>query len=157
VKTPRHRRWICAAHVGLLLALSLLAVTMFWLLRPYTNVTSTPFTTDRTSYVAGDTVTLTNTFCWDGTPFMAERFLVTKISRLAAGRVEFPNGYALPAIQEKYAATGCAPSTVKIELPSTLPEGEWRVEYRTSYRANPIRVVSVETPSNSFQVTAPKE
>ena len=150
-----HRRVVAIAHVAMWTTLVLLISTLWLLLRPYNSVTFTPFTTDRATYKAGDTIALTDVFCWDGTPFMSERFFVSQVTRVSAGTVEFPNGFAVPAVAAKYEA-GCAHATVRLELPSTLPAGEWAVMYRVSYRANVIRVVSVDNTSNTFQVVAAK-
>jgi hypothetical protein len=151
-----HRRAVVVAHIAMLTTLALLTATLVLLLRPYDSVTFTPFETDRATYQPGDTITLTDVFCWDGTPFLSERFFVSQVSSISAGSVEFPNGFAVPAVAEKYEATGCAPTKIHIELPSTMPLGEWAVQYRVSYRANVIRVVTVANTSNTFQVVAAK-
>lgn len=149
----RHRLAVRTASVAVAVSIALASLVIFWLVRPYDSVTFTAFATDRAAYAQGDIVTLTNTFCWDGTPFTADRFLVSEVSMISANSVSFPNGYAIPRVAERY-ADGCSATTIKFDLPTTTPPGEWRIRYVVSYKANPIRVVSVVNDSNLFTVTA---
>jgi hypothetical protein len=131
----------------------LCVVLLFWLLRPYDSVTFTPFTTDKTEYRAGEIVTMTNTFCWDGTPFAAERFIVSSVSKVGLGTVAFPWGYARADVAERY-ASGCSPTTIRVEIPPTTPPGDYRITYEVTYVPNPVRRVSESNTSNIFTVTA---
>ena len=150
--TTRHGKAVTAAVAALALTAAISGLLLFWLLRPYDSVTFTPFETDRDTYAAGDTVVMTNTFCWDGTPFLAERFLLSRVSQVSLGSVEFPWGYAVPEVEERY-IDGCSETTIKVELPPTTPTGDYRVSYEVSYAANPVRVVTVINESNVFHVT----
>lgn len=130
------------------------ALVTFWALRPYDNITFTPFQTDRATYAPGDIITLTNEFCWDGTPFTAQRVIVKPIAESELGVVRFPNGFALPAVAEMY-ADGCNESTIKVQIPVTQPPGAYRIRYEVRYKPafNPVRVVQVENTSNEFEVS----
>jgi len=138
---------VSAAVCGLLL---------YWLLRPYEQVTFTPFTTDATAYAPGDIVTMSNEFCWDGVPFAAERFIVSSVSKVGLGTVAFPWGYARADVAERY-ADGCSPTTIRVEIPSTTPPGEYAITYVVEYKANPVRVVSTSNTSNVFTVRPAEE
>lgn len=132
----------------------ILLVMLYWLLRPYDNISFTPFETNQTEYRNGDVISMTDEFCWDGTPFTVRRFFVSPISKISAGTVEFPNGYALPAVEEKF-GQGCAPSTVRVDIPPSIPPGEWAIAYEVSFRANPVRTIELSNTSNTFTVLSP--
>ena len=153
--TTRHGKAVTAAVAALALTAAISGLLLFWLLRPYDSVTFTPFETDRDTYAAGDTVIMRNTFCWDGTPFLAERFLLSRVSQVSLGSVEFPWGYAVPEVAERY-ANGCSDTTIKVEIPPTTPAGAYRISYEVSYAANPVRVVRVANESSVFHVTPPE-
>lgn len=146
----RHRA-VDALLLTFTAALAALGVTLWLLLRQYSAVTFTPFQPDRDTYRAGDVVTLTNTFCWDGTPFTSERWLVAAVAEQSLGTVRFPNGYALDAIAEQY-GDGCEPSTVKVALPSTTAPGKYRIRYDVSYSV-PLKTVRLSNVSEPFTVT----
>ena len=151
----RHAVRIRAVYVILVaLAVAWAAVTV-WALRPYDNITFTPFQTDREVYAPGDIITLTNTFCWDGTPFTATRVLVKPVSESELGVIRFPNGFALPSVAEEYADDGCNDSTVRVQIPPTQPPGVYSIRYEVRYKPpwNPVRVVEVDNTSNQFTIT----
>jgi hypothetical protein len=131
-------------------------VVTFWLVRPYSSISASPFVTDRTTYAAGDTVVMSNRFCWDGTPFRSLRVIVGTISENELGAVRFPSGYVLPEVEARYAATGCTDTTVRVQIPVTQPPGMYRFRYESTYEPhwNPVRVVEFDTESNQFEVTA---
>jgi hypothetical protein len=148
----KHRLTDAALLVMTALGVALLAC--LWLLvRPYDNVSFTGFTADAQTYAAGDVVELSNTFCWDGTPFRADRWLVGAVSEQSLGTVRFPNGYAIEPVRVRY-VDGCEPSTVKVQLPETTPPGEYRIRYDVTY-AVPLKEVRVSNVSTAFTVTAP--
>lgn len=126
-------------------------VIIVWSVWPYSNISASPFVTNGEQFKAGDVVEMTDMFCWDGTPFRTEPLLVSVVSERELGAVRFPNGYAIPALEEKY-GQGCAQSNVKIQIPVTTPPGEYSIRYDVTYRPNPIRVVSFSNESNKFTV-----
>jgi hypothetical protein len=128
----------------------------FWMVRPYNDISATPFTTTAQSYAPGDTIVMSNTFCWDGTPFRSERVLVGIISENELGAVRFPRGYVLPEIEAAYTATGCNDTTVRVQIPVTQPPGRYLIRYETAYkpRNNPVRVVTFNVESNEFNISA---
>ena len=138
------------------------ALVTYWSLRPYDNVTFTAFQTDRAAYVQGDIVTMTDTFCWDGTPFTATREFQGKVTSIGAGYVRFAE-WPAPGVSKsvdkfRWSLNNCAGSTVKIEIPAALPPGEWSVRYIVTYKpaGNPVRTVTLPNTSNTFTVTATK-
>jgi len=150
-RTLRHRLLV-AAIWGLTAAW---LVVTFWLVRPYDNISASPFVSNAERYAPGDTAILTNEFCWDGTPFESLRVLAGPIAESTLGTVRFPNGYVLPEIAAQYEATGCAPSTVRVQIPVTQPPGTYRIRYETSYQPawNPVRTVRFTVESNMFTVS----
>jgi hypothetical protein len=140
-----------ALLLALTVALAALGVTLWLLLRPYSAVSFTPFQPDRDTYRAGETVTLSNTFCWDGTPFTADRWLVSAVSENALGTVRFPDGYALDAVAVKY-VDGCDATTVKVALPITTTPGVYRIRYDVAYTV-PLKTVRLSNLSAPFTVT----
>jgi len=141
---------------ALLIALAVAwAVVTFWAVRPYDNITFTPFVTDRQTYAPGDVITMTNEFCWDGTPFVTTSLLVKPVSEREISTVRFPNGFALPEIAAEY-ADGCSDSLVRVQIPVTQPPGDYRVRYEVRYKPawNLIRVVEIANTSNEFTITA---
>ena len=141
---------------AVLIALAVVwGLVTFWALRPYDNITFTPFVTDAQEYAPGDVITMTNEFCWDGTPFVTTSVLVKPISEREISTVRFPNGYALPEIAAEYADDGCSDSMVKVQIPVTQPPGTYRVRYEVRYKPawNPIRVMEIANTSNEFEVT----
>lgn len=157
MSSRRHRIMWRAVYVALAVSAALCGLLLYWLLRPYAPVTTTPFRTDADTYVAGDVVTMSNEFCWDGSPFDAERFIVSSVSKVGLGTVAFPWGYARADVAERYAATGCAPSKIRVEIPSTTPAGDYTITYEIAVKVNPVRVWTSTTTSNAFTVTRPAE
>ena len=47
---------------------------------------------------------------------------------------------------------GCKVSNVSIQVPETLPEGEYYLKVSYSYQVNPIRKVSVDSTTETFTV-----
>lgn len=148
----RHR--LTDALLLAMTALTVASLVVIWLLlRPYDSITFTAFTPDAESYTAGDAVELSNTFCWDGTPFTAERWLVSAVSEQSLGTVRFPNGYAIEPVRVRY-VDGCEPSTVRVQVPATTPAGEYRIRYDVSYQV-PFKTVRLSNVSAPFTVTTP--
>lgn len=145
----KHR--IADAVLLLMTALGVVLIVCLWLLlKPYHAVKFTPFQPAQDTYSAGDVVMLTNTFCWDGTPFIADKWLVSAVSEQSLGTVRFPNGYALDAIAERY-GDGCEASTVMVQLPATVSPGEYRIRYDVSYSV-PLKTVRLSNVSAPFTV-----
>ena len=147
--TIRHR-----VTYAMLVALTVAwALVTFWALRPYDSITFTPFVTDAQEYAPGDVITLTNQFCWDGTPFVTTSLLVRPVSEREISTVRFPNGYALPEVAAQY-ADGCSDSMVKVQIPVAQPPGTYRVRYEVRYKPafNPLRVVEIANESNEFEI-----
>ena len=131
-------------------------IVTFWMVRPYDSLSASPFeTANGDVFAPGDVVVLKNEFCWDGTPFQSLRLLVGGIAENELGTVRFPNGFGLPEVAAKYEATGCAHSTVRVQIPESQPPGMYRIRYETSYEPhwNPVRVVTFTVESNQFAVT----
>lgn len=148
--TRAYMRFVTVA--GAILGVFLIAM-LYAFLRPYDNISFTPFQTDKAEYYPGDVITLTNQFCWDGTPFNSERFFQSQVSRISAGSVEFPNGFSTSkALQEKFGQGECAESQIRVEVPTSIPPGEWAVAYDVTYQPNLVRTVAISNVSNTFVV-----
>lgn len=149
----RKKIYLKFIYVAGVILTAILLLLCFWFLRPYDNISNSPFQTDKKQYKHGEIVKLSNTFCWDGTPFRADRFFLSRTTKISNGTVEFPFGWAnSPVLAEKYKKNPCNPTTVTVEIPNSLPVGLWSVVYETSYKANPVRTVSFDTQSNVFEV-----
>jgi hypothetical protein len=155
---PRTARRVTLAVLAILVAAW--ALISYWQLRPYDNVTFTPFQTDRAAYVQGDIIAMTNMFCWDGVSFTATREFQGAVTAISAGYVRFAE-WPAPGVSKQVdkfrdAPDNCADSLIKIQVPQILPPGEWSVRYIVTYEppGNPVRRVTVTNTSNAFTVTA---
>ena len=148
IKRARNKAIIVLAWV-LVACWVVVTAALLW---PYHSITFSPFVTDETTYRAGDLITLSDRFCWDGTPFISYRFFESDTARSSAGSVEFPNGYATAEVAQRY-ASGCTTAHVRLQVPEGLPPGKWRIAYEVKYKPNPIRTVSIENDSNEFTIT----
>ena len=138
--------------VTLFLMTAVALLILFWSVKPYESISFTPFKSDKATYSVGDTITLTNEFCWDGTPFTVNKYLQSPINRIKVGELDFYNGYALPAVAERY-QQGCQPTTVTVSIPQDIPPGKYRVAYVVEYNANPIRTIDLTNESNEITIT----
>jgi hypothetical protein len=150
------------AAVALLVTSVLIAAWLFALLRPYDAVRFPPAPATVTPSVikAGGEVTLTReAYCNDGVDITLTRWAdrIDEHGRVTAS-------LSLPPVQFYPAGPACvAPSVQRIVIPDyikaapAVPGGpdvptKYRLRFETSYQANPIRVVTVESLSEPFVI-----
>jgi len=130
-------------------AIICLSVVVYWLVRPYDNITVQNSTNLRTQHVPGDILTVSTPICTHG---VGRIFVVRKlISKYSAD-------FLLPSevYPQNPDETACRTNVSSVQLPDDLRSGEWRFEYEFTYQANPIRTIMVESITPPFTVVAPK-
>jgi hypothetical protein len=160
--TRRQHRHNVAAAVAMLATLGLVAVWLGLLLWPYDSVRSSPVPSKITPSVieAGDTVTLTREwYCNDGVDVVVVRWADRYD---ASGHITA--SLSLPPAQFFAAGPVCYEPSVQlvaippyiIAVPTTaggpaVPT-KYRLRFETTYKANPIRHVTVTSFSDPFVI-----
>jgi hypothetical protein len=147
---------------GLVVTFAALGVMLFWLLYPYDAVRVSPEVGLVSPPVVeqGGTVQITReSFCNDGVSVLVQRWADALgddgrvLAAFDLGTVEFLND-GTPRCFE--------PSSSGVTLPNYVigadgGAGTFRLRFDVSYRANPVRVVTVSSVSESFLVLPTEE
>lgn len=163
MSTPR-RHVVCVRWVtGALIASALICgLMLFWTLRPYDTIRVSPEVGLATppTVTQGGTVTITRDFvCNDGGVDVAVHRWADALTPDGRVAASFDLGIIVFTAPPE---PGCAePSITGVTLPNYVigPDGgagTFRLRFDLSYKANPIRVVTVSTVTSSF-VVVPKE
>lgn len=123
---------------------AILAVMVFWLLFPYNNLSFGDYYVEKEEYKAGQFVQVTlSKFCTDGSANTVERWLDNEFGGVALPPLRF-NGASEPVCiyNDKYF----------IKIPDETVPGKYRIQFNTTYNANPIRNVTVTTYTQFFYV-----
>lgn len=122
-----------------------IAVCLFWTLKPYNELTFGDYYVNAEMYRPGDFVGVTiSEFCTSGIANTNERWLDNQLG-----------GVGLPPL--RFNGTG-EPTCIKdlqfrVQIPMETVEGQYRLEFNTQYQPNPIRTVRVVTYTPYFYVT----
>lgn len=122
----------------------LIAITIFWLIFPYSSLKFGEYYVDKESYRPGEFVTVTiSEFCTNGIANSNERWLDNHTG-----------GVGLPPL--RFVGTG-EPICLKdlqfdVQIPMETVPGQYRLEFVTRYQPNPIRTVKVTTYTPYFEV-----
>ena len=127
-------------------AIVFLGIVVYWLAKPYDNVTVQNSTNLRTQHVPGDILTVTTPFCTHG---VARIHVIRKLISNHGASFLLPKEIYPQNPDE----TRCGDNTSFVQLPDDLAAGEWRFEYEFIYKANPIREIMVESITPPFTVT----
>ncbi len=123
----------------------LVAVSLYFSIRPYNYLTFGDYYVNAESYRPGEFVTVTvSEFCTNGIKNTNERWLDNATGGVALPPLRF-NGTGEPICIKDL--------QFKVQIPMETTPGQYRLEFITRYQPNPIRTVSVTTYTPYFQVT----
>lgn len=137
--------WITGAAL-----FGIVCVILWWLLFPAQKITvdwSSPAVTPPV-VTAGEIVTITTQeFCNEGVEVMVTRSLSNGTAQYQIDPVE----YRAPE------QGGCAENPhMQVAIPRDTPHGKWHLVIELTYRANPVRTVTVSLETPSFMVVDPE-
>lgn len=134
--------WVMGAIV-----LAACLLVLYWLLFPAEKVTvgQGPWKTDKSQYRPGDRVLVAGPeTCNIGTGLQLVRHVADDFSSIQLNPIEY---YIPPQ-----APVCINPTTLFVTIPSDLPDGQYRIVFDATYRANPIRQVTITHSTNEFRV-----
>lgn len=127
--------------------LALMAATMivigYWSLAPYKTIdfNNLPYKTEKTLYTQGEHTYYVVDYCkyTDVAPKLDKKFV---------------DGLIFEALETRAVLTmGCHRVAIPLQIPRTLPPGEYHLEIVLTYSVNPIRDIVKTNESNKFIVT----
>jgi hypothetical protein len=123
-------------------------VLLFWLIfpQPQVSYTGAGMRTTETIYNVGDPVTVIDdgTFCNGGVETVIERRVESAIGGTVLNPIYFFAPEQLVCIDN---------NSFVVSLPTEIPKGQWHIAIYTTYKANPVRSLTIERRSNTFTVT----
>jgi hypothetical protein len=126
-------------------------VLLYWLIFPAQGLTFSDdsLTTSKKVYTIGENVAVTGggEFCNNGVETTVERRVESRVG----GEILNPLYFFRPS--EPY----CAPSgNFVVTLPGEIPVGTWHIAIYTTYKANPVRSVTIVRETNEFVIVDSK-
>lgn len=149
---PRLAKFVSSVTFFIFLALAtVFAVLIYLMMAPVSGVTitSTKLVSEKLTYEQGDVVHFTSPgeYCNNGgyTVTLARDYS----SEVGFIRLPIAGAYSPP---EPYCE---ANAVFQSSIPEDLPPGKWQLVLRITYKANPVRTVTLTQVSNFFTVSAP--
>lgn len=117
-----------------------LSVIFFWWFYPYRTFKVNSIAMTKGEYTRGESVAYVLDYC----KYTAKPATLSR---------SFEDGiiFRIPPV-ESNVDTGCHIITSHIEIPSTLPVGEYKIKIHLSYQINPIRAIAVEYETGTFVI-----
>lgn len=138
----------CREHILTIFSFGTLAIILItlsvigiWTFYPYKTIEfESAYKTDKTSYYQGEQTFYTVSYCkyTHVTPRLDKHFV---------------DGIVFEALETKAVLdVGCKTVAVPLQIPKTLPPGEYHLEVILEYEVNPIRSIFITNQSNKFTV-----
>lgn len=129
---------------ALILTLSVIVLFLGWSFWPYHVIELKQLTTLQAEATQGDSMYMRLDYCkeaqYAGTPGSVRYAFIDGLIQSASGG------------SRELLPFGCKSMKEGLQVPDTLPPGEYRIEMTRTYRVNPVRTISVSVRSNEFTV-----
>jgi hypothetical protein len=126
----------------LVLAFSSILVVSFWLLYPYKTSTPNvqPYKIVTQEVKVGDTLLYQSDWCrFTDVPAEVDRMFVDSLV------------FSMPTVISQY-KIGCYNMNIAVVVPSTLPEGKYKLKMIYRYKVNPIRTIIKIAETETFNI-----
>lgn len=138
----KHRLMYILGIISLILSSFILLLMFFWSIYPYKPIVinKEPIKVITKEVKKGDILIYELDYCKNNKNKV-------EISRSFVDGIVF----ATPTVTTEN-PLGCTVSNISIQVPETLPNGEYYLKVSYSYQVNPIRKVSVDSTTETFTV-----
>lgn len=138
-----HKIFYLISWASILSALLTILVAGVWMVYPYKTLTvdDSPEWVDKEIYKPGDTMTFHIDYCkyTDVKPLVTRQFVDGVI-------------YTVPSYISASNDIGCGNRDIQVIIPTTLPDGEYKLTTTHRYQMNPLRVIDVMAETVKFKI-----